>query len=121
MFLSAVRGTFAYHRLKLRPEGLYPVPAADSNERSLTAAPFSVGSSSRDTGGSNPRYLASQSFSVYGLATNHRNLCACRAPVDAKLPECDTRAQNLLKSQKSEVIHGSLPSDPTSGGSGTVR
>jgi len=31
MFLSAVRGTFAYHRLKLRPEGLNPVPAADSS------------------------------------------------------------------------------------------
>jgi hypothetical protein len=30
MFLSAVRGTFAYHRLKPRPEGLNPVPAADS-------------------------------------------------------------------------------------------
>ena len=31
MFLSAVRGTFAYHRLKPRPEGLNPVPAADSS------------------------------------------------------------------------------------------
>lgn len=30
MFLSAVRGTFAYHRLKRRPEGLNPVLAADS-------------------------------------------------------------------------------------------
>ena len=29
MFLSAVRGTFAYHRLKPRPEGLNQVPAAD--------------------------------------------------------------------------------------------
>ena len=27
MFLSAVRGTFAYHRLKPRPEGLNPLPA----------------------------------------------------------------------------------------------
>ena len=32
MFLSAVRGTFAYHRLKPRPEGLTPVPAVDSSE-----------------------------------------------------------------------------------------
>ena len=31
MFLSAVRGTFAYHRLKPRPEGLNPVPVADSS------------------------------------------------------------------------------------------
>jgi ABC-type amino acid transport system permease subunit len=31
MFLSAVRGTFAYHRLKPRPEGLNPFPAADSS------------------------------------------------------------------------------------------
>ena len=30
MFLSAVRGTFAYHRLKPRPEGLNPVPTADA-------------------------------------------------------------------------------------------
>jgi cellobiose-specific phosphotransferase system component IIC len=31
MFLSAVRGTFAYYRLKPRPKGLNPVPAADSS------------------------------------------------------------------------------------------
>jgi len=31
MFLSAVRGTFAYHRLKPRPEGLNPLSAADSS------------------------------------------------------------------------------------------
>jgi hypothetical protein len=31
MFLSAVRGTFAYHRLKPQPEGLNPVPGADSS------------------------------------------------------------------------------------------
>ena len=29
MFLSAVRGTLAYHRLKPRPEGLNQVPGAD--------------------------------------------------------------------------------------------
>ena len=39
MFLSAVRGTFAYHRLKLRSEGLTPVPAVDASEHiSLGAA-----------------------------------------------------------------------------------
>jgi hypothetical protein len=32
MFLAAVRGTFAYHRLKPRSEGLTPVEAADSSE-----------------------------------------------------------------------------------------
>ncbi len=32
MFLSAVRGTFAYHRLKPRFEGLNPVQAVDSSE-----------------------------------------------------------------------------------------
>ena len=32
MFLSAVRGTFAYHGLKPRPEGLTRVPAVDSSE-----------------------------------------------------------------------------------------
>ncbi len=31
MFLSAVRGTFAYHRLKQRAEGLNPLSAADSS------------------------------------------------------------------------------------------
>ncbi len=32
MFLSAVRGTFAYHRLKRRSEGLNPVLAVNSSE-----------------------------------------------------------------------------------------
>jgi hypothetical protein len=32
MFVSAIRGTFAYHRLKPRSEGLTPVPAVDSSE-----------------------------------------------------------------------------------------
>jgi hypothetical protein len=39
MFLSAVRGTFSYHRLKPQPESLTPVPTVDSGEHiSLGAA-----------------------------------------------------------------------------------